>query len=333
MSAFCLFETIITEHSLTAVAHTREQDSCKLVTTQPVCSPDGRLHVCTICSLTNDLHRYREYQGRFLSARIKSDQSWNQTGQTARHVVPTDGEVWGQSFRGHTTHWLIGTILESRSTWEIERDWVSGEMEIATIWINKQTISFLPCSAGEKLQNCLDGVQTYNSICAGFHMARMANRHLKDNRVLSHEIKGNLMVEVCSKSEDEDDPGERISNRLERTWVWVKSFLQCRYFRLLCKNTDIYTTEGKEKLFLFSVIKIRSHTWKTKRNGGFKGKVIRIYHLWVADIWNWMQVRANNPKYMTIWRMLQFNWFLDRFKNYMNIQSQNWLKGSMNTSK
>ncbi|KAL7403552.1 hypothetical protein ABVT39_002122 [Epinephelus coioides] len=65
---------------------------------------DDCIHtVYTMCNLTDDLYRHEENQGHFLPARIKLDQSWNQTGQTTRHVVPTAGEVRGQSFRRYAT--------------------------------------------------------------------------------------------------------------------------------------------------------------------------------------------------------------------------------------
>ena len=126
--------------------------------------PHMGVFIYTICSLTDDLQL--ENQGHFLSVRIKLDQSLNQTGQTTQHVVLTDGEVWGQSFTGYTTDWLttsavcivrvhLGHRERERERW-ILFSVLGGNCHV---WINKQTIGFLPHSAGKKLQNCPVGVQ------------------------------------------------------------------------------------------------------------------------------------------------------------------------------
>lgn len=78
-------------------------------------------------------------------------------------------------------NWLIDWLLQqqhlkTKSIWERETDrqkWMRFSVLVGNCHhLNKQTISFLPRSAGLKLQNCLDRAQTYKGICSGFYMLR-----------------------------------------------------------------------------------------------------------------------------------------------------------------
>lgn len=216
------------QFNLTAVILIREEiDSvCNLATKHPICSPYGQLHIYILYIYHMQFDRrpaqtHRESRPFSLSqnqigSKLESDWTDNRTrgANRWRGVRPE----LQRTYKWLTDHFSnIQTQTPPGKERERERGEYSSQFwgEIATVWVNKPTISFLPRSAGQKLQNCLDGVQAHEGICAGslsgstqhFHTKKIFNQWLMNGKQM-HVRKQNMLLNV---------------RRKDGCWVWLNS--------------------------------------------------------------------------------------------------------------